>query len=108
MRHRPTCLLIQEGKCESQRHEQYQMGLKARKALDRNSFTNRSFSDDQHEFVEQWLSKEFVADFNLRQLDYCLRVLQVEFFIRVLMDIDSLSYANAEQKLTSYHCMKLP
>ena len=80
MRHRTTCLQIREGKCVCQRHEQYQIGLQARKALDRNSFTYRTFSDDQHEFVEQWLMQEFVADFNLRQLDYCLRMLQVELF----------------------------
>ena len=57
------------------------------------------FSDEQHEFVERWLMKEFCRDGDHRQLDHCLRVLQPELFIRIFMDVTNCCYDEAEPQM---------
>ena len=56
------------------------------------------FADESHEVVERWLIKEFCKDGNPKDLDYCLRVLQMEIF----MDITLCSYNEAESKMVKW------
>ena len=100
--HKPTCQKIQAGKCPSRRHTDYFKGIKSRIALDFQVNSVKVFSDRAHQTVESWLGQEFAVRGDPKQLDYCLRVLQMECFLRIFMDIKDCSYGEAEIKMANW------
>ena len=75
---------------------------KPRRVLSYQMNSIHVFADETHEVVERWLIKEFYKDGNPKDLDYCLRVLQMEIFIRIFMDITLCSYTEAESKVVKW------
>ena len=59
----------------------------------------RYFSDDQQDFAVQFLKREFCKNGSAKHLDYILRVLKEEIFIRIFADLMSIGYTAADQKL---------
>ena len=96
---KPACISIQKGQCKSRQHDQYKLGMKARQTLSLQINSMHVFSHEAHEVAENWLQKEFCVDGNPRQLDYALRVLQMELFIRIFMHLTHVSYENAEREM---------
>ena len=99
--HEPICSKIRSGDCPSRRHQDYQKGGKTRRNLDYQIHSMRVFSDEAHEVAENWLRRKFCRNGNQRALDYCLRVLQMELFIRIFMDFKGCSYDEAEEHMVS-------
>ena len=99
--HEPICSQIRSGDCPSRRHQDYQKGGKTRRNLDYQIHSMRVFSDEAHEVAEKWLQRKFCRNGNQRALDYCLRVLQMELFIRIFMDVKGCSYDEAEEHMVS-------
>ena len=100
--YKPICQKIKNGACKSRRHRDYLSGGKAKRDLSFQINSMRVFSDEAHEVTENWLRKEFCKDGNPAKLDYCLRVLQMELFIRIFMRFTHCSYDEAEDKMINW------
>ena len=97
--HLPTCKLIHTGKIISKRHEVYRKGHKARRDLDFQCYSVRYFTDDQQDFAIQLLKREFCKHGSTKPLNYILRVLKEEIFIRIFADLMSIGYTAADRKM---------
>ena len=107
--YRPTCKQIQSGKVKSRRHDIYKTTLKAKRDLDCQRHSVKCFSEEQHEFQECWLLTKFFKDPSVKHIDYGIRVLSQEFFIRVFMDVNVLSdYCEAEKQMAFWGVTTLP
>ena len=86
-------------------NDMFKNSLKTRLNLDAQSFSFRKFSEEQHEFVMGWLKREFWNGKQQKALDYVLRVLQQEMFIRIFMDFYGFhgsNYSQAEVKMARW------
>ena len=99
--HEAICSKVRNGECPSWRHDAYKKGGKARRNLTFQIHSMRVFSDASHLVAEEWLRSKFCRNGNQKALDYCLRVLQMELFIRIFMDFSACSYKEAEEKMIS-------
>ena len=101
--HRQTCVLIRSGKAKSRRHEIYKKSVNSRKDLDYQTHSRKIFTEEQHEFLERWLLREFCQSQSYKHVDHCLRVLMQEVFIRVFMDFKGLTDFCEGEKQMAFH-----
>ena len=58
---------------------------RTRRGLDFKNFSNAVFNEELNEFMEIWMQKEFFT--HSLSVDYGLRVLSQEVFLRIFMDV---------------------
>ena len=98
-RHLPICDRIQAGDVHSRRHDDFHNGIKTRNGLNRQCYSVRVFSDEQHDLALETLKRRFCPNRSLKKLRYILSVLIEEVLIRIFAEFLSIDFIEAEKKM---------